>query len=275
MPRRRLRQLQPRLLTSCSSTYNCRTRTASPLRPRSPPPGTCGRPHFVTGSRRLRSTSGFVWSSRLHPQVEAVRRHLRRGARVTSADSVAATQPTRDVLRDPVLVAPFIVAAGLAVGALGIHAHISETRIAADIGSCLGSGRGGPRHPGTAAAAASDVAARRGGVRPSRRRPRVGGHARVVDTRTGPRAALDRGPGRIAARPPGRAAQFARHAVGDRRGLHGDARRAGRRGTGGTGRARPAARSHPTRAPPTQSTGRRSSPESRSRSSSWCYSCGG
>ena len=53
---------------------------------------------------------------------------------MTSADPVAATQPTRDVLRDPVLVAPLVVAAGLAVGALGIHAHISETRIATDMG---------------------------------------------------------------------------------------------------------------------------------------------
>ena len=53
---------------------------------------------------------------------------------MTSADPVAATQPTRDVLRDPVLVAPLVVAAGLAVGALGIQAHISETRIAADMG---------------------------------------------------------------------------------------------------------------------------------------------
>ena len=84
------------------------------------------------------------------------------------------------------------------------------------------------------------MAARRGRVRPSRRRPRVGGLARVVDTRTGLGAALDRGPGRIAARPAGRAAQFARHAMGHRRGLHGDARRPGRRGTGGAGRARPA-----------------------------------
>jgi hypothetical protein len=38
------------------------------------------------------------------------------------------------VLRDPVLVAPLVVAAGLAVGALGIHAHMSETRIATDMG---------------------------------------------------------------------------------------------------------------------------------------------
>ena len=96
--------------------------------------GCCGRPHLVTGCGRLRSTRGVVRSSRLHPQVEAVRRHLRRGARVTSADPVAATQPTRDVLRDPVLVAPLVVAAGLAVGALGIHAHVSETRIATDMG---------------------------------------------------------------------------------------------------------------------------------------------
>jgi len=53
---------------------------------------------------------------------------------VTSADPVAATQPTRDLMRDLVIVAPLVVAAGLAVGALGIQAHVSETRIATDMG---------------------------------------------------------------------------------------------------------------------------------------------
>jgi signal transduction histidine kinase len=38
------------------------------------------------------------------------------------------------VLRDPVLVAPLVVAAGLAVGALGVHAHVSGARIATDTG---------------------------------------------------------------------------------------------------------------------------------------------
>ena len=37
-------------------------------------------------------------------------------------------------MRDPVIVAPLVVAAGLAVGALGIQAHVSETRIATDMG---------------------------------------------------------------------------------------------------------------------------------------------
>jgi signal transduction histidine kinase len=46
----------------------------------------------------------------------------------------AAARSTRDILRDPVLAVPLIVAAGLAVGVLGVHAHVSGTRIATDMG---------------------------------------------------------------------------------------------------------------------------------------------
>jgi signal transduction histidine kinase len=53
---------------------------------------------------------------------------------VTASVPAAAARPTRDVLRDPVLVVPLVVAAGLAVGALGVHAHVSGTRIATDVG---------------------------------------------------------------------------------------------------------------------------------------------
>jgi signal transduction histidine kinase len=53
---------------------------------------------------------------------------------VTASAPAAATRPTRDVLRDPVLVAPLAVAVGLVVGALGVHAQVSGTRIATDLG---------------------------------------------------------------------------------------------------------------------------------------------
>lgn len=53
---------------------------------------------------------------------------------MTAADPAAAAPQTRAVLQDPVLVAPLVVAAGLAIGALGIHAHISGPRIATDVG---------------------------------------------------------------------------------------------------------------------------------------------
>ena len=53
---------------------------------------------------------------------------------MTASIPATATRPTRDVLRDPVLLAPLAVAAGLAVGALGVHAHVSGARIATDTG---------------------------------------------------------------------------------------------------------------------------------------------
>jgi signal transduction histidine kinase len=48
--------------------------------------------------------------------------------------SAAITEsPRRAVLRDPVLLLPAVVAAGLAVGWLGVHERVSGTRIAADL----------------------------------------------------------------------------------------------------------------------------------------------
>lgn len=41
--------------------------------------------------------------------------------------------PSRDVMRDPVLLLPLVVAAGLAVGWLGVDQHAAGTRIAADL----------------------------------------------------------------------------------------------------------------------------------------------
>ncbi len=50
---------------------------------------------------------------------------------MTSA--VVTPSPSRVVLRDPVLLLPVAVAAGLAVGWLGVHERVSGTRIAADL----------------------------------------------------------------------------------------------------------------------------------------------
>jgi signal transduction histidine kinase len=49
------------------------------------------------------------------------------------ASTVVTVVPRRDVIRDPVLLLPAIVVAGLAVGLLGVHEHVSGARIAADL----------------------------------------------------------------------------------------------------------------------------------------------
>jgi len=131
---RPLPQLQPRLLTSCSSTCNCLTRTALPLRPRSSPPRDLQSSSFRHGKQTPTDDEWFRAELAVSSLSRSCPPPLRCGARVTSADPVAATQPTRDLMRDLVIVAPLVVAAGLAVGALGIQAHVSETRIATDMG---------------------------------------------------------------------------------------------------------------------------------------------
>jgi signal transduction histidine kinase len=49
------------------------------------------------------------------------------------ASTVVRAPPRWDVLRDPVLLLPVVVAAGLGVGVLGVDAHVSGMRIAADL----------------------------------------------------------------------------------------------------------------------------------------------
>jgi signal transduction histidine kinase len=49
------------------------------------------------------------------------------------ASSAVTASPSREVARDPVLLLPFVVAAGLAIGWLGVHEQVSGTRIAADL----------------------------------------------------------------------------------------------------------------------------------------------
>ncbi len=49
------------------------------------------------------------------------------------ASTAVTVVPRRDAIRDPVLLLPAAVAAGLAIGWLGIHHHVSGPRIAADL----------------------------------------------------------------------------------------------------------------------------------------------
>jgi len=49
------------------------------------------------------------------------------------ASTTVTVAPRRDAIRDPVLLFPAAVAAGLAVGWLGVHEHVSGPRIAADL----------------------------------------------------------------------------------------------------------------------------------------------
>lgn len=49
------------------------------------------------------------------------------------ASSAVTTLPSRDAVRDPVLLLPIAVAAGLAVGWLGVHERVAGTRIAVDL----------------------------------------------------------------------------------------------------------------------------------------------
>jgi signal transduction histidine kinase len=51
---------------------------------------------------------------------------------VTLSAPTVAARPTRSWLGDPILLAPLVVAAGLAVGALGVHTHVAGIRIATD-----------------------------------------------------------------------------------------------------------------------------------------------
>jgi signal transduction histidine kinase len=49
------------------------------------------------------------------------------------ASTTFTVAPRRDAVRDPVLLLPAAVAAGLAIGWLGVHEHVPGTRIAADV----------------------------------------------------------------------------------------------------------------------------------------------
>src|SRR4029450_4527095 len=49
------------------------------------------------------------------------------------ASTAVTVVPRRDAVRDPVLLLPAVVGAGLAIGWLGIHEHVSGARIIADL----------------------------------------------------------------------------------------------------------------------------------------------
>ena len=49
------------------------------------------------------------------------------------ASNAVTALPSRDAVRDPVLLFPLAVAAGLAVGWIGVHERVAGTRIAADL----------------------------------------------------------------------------------------------------------------------------------------------
>jgi signal transduction histidine kinase len=49
------------------------------------------------------------------------------------ASATVMASPTRAAIRDPVLLLPVVVAAGIAIGWLGVHQRVSGTRIAADL----------------------------------------------------------------------------------------------------------------------------------------------
>ena len=49
------------------------------------------------------------------------------------ASTAVTASPSGDAIRDPVLLVPLVVAAGLAIGGLGVHERVSGTRIATDL----------------------------------------------------------------------------------------------------------------------------------------------
>ena len=49
------------------------------------------------------------------------------------ASTAVTVAPRRDAVRDPVLLLPAAVAAGLAIGWIGVHDDVSRARIAADL----------------------------------------------------------------------------------------------------------------------------------------------
>ena len=197
---------------------------------------------LVARGGRLRAAGGGVRRARLHPEVEALGGGVRRAR---CSDGVAGGQRPR---QGAACCATRCCSCrswsqrGLAVGWLGVHEHVSGTRIVADLALSW------------ALAAAALVVLER----PRWRRASwllaaaafavlgadlewASSHA-LVDARLPARGAVGRAPGSARAHVPGRAALVAPGPVRDRRRLRGHARRAARRRVRRSGRARPAVR---------------------------------
>ena len=145
------------------------------------------------------------------------------------SSTAVTSSPTRSALRDPVLLIPAVVAAGLAVGWLGVDAGVSGTRVAADLALVMGSRRGLARRARAGALAPIENSARRRRVRTPGRRPSVGELARPLDARLPARGAVGGAPRPGRADVSGGASMVARRAGRDRRRLCGNARRSARR----------------------------------------------
>src|SRR5439155_10342430 len=91
-----------------------------------------GRADLLARGGGLRAADRGLRRARLHPEVEALGGGVRRARRMTPS-TVVASSHTRTALRDPVLVLPFVVAAGLGIGWLGSDAKVSGTRVAVDL----------------------------------------------------------------------------------------------------------------------------------------------
>src|SRR5580765_3853025 len=74
-----------------------------------------------------------MWRPRLHPEVEALGGGVRGAALGMTSTAVSTAPPEPGVLRDPVLLVPLVVAAGLAIGWLGVDDGVSGARVAADL----------------------------------------------------------------------------------------------------------------------------------------------
>ena len=89
---------------------------------------TGGRAHLLARGGGLRPADRGLRSTRLHPEVEALGSGVRRSGRVMSSTAVTSAQ-TRSALRDPVLLVPAVVGAGLADRlARGRRGRLGNTR---------------------------------------------------------------------------------------------------------------------------------------------------
>ena len=114
------------------STCSSPTATDSRSPRRSRPTAGRRRTHLLARCGGLRSAHRGLRRARLHRASQALSGGVRRPRRLMSS-TVATPSRTASVLRDPVLLAPAIVVAGLGIGWLGPDAGVSGARVAADL----------------------------------------------------------------------------------------------------------------------------------------------